>query len=56
MKRKGVAIVTKTRDVMTPNVVTVNPATSVMDAAKTMIEQEKGPLPVVEGDRPVGMI
>jgi CBS domain-containing protein len=48
--------VTKIRDVMTRDVVAVSPATSVMDAAKTMIEQEKGPLPVVERDRPVGMI
>jgi CBS domain-containing protein len=48
--------VTKIRDVMTPDVVAVTPSTTLMDAAKTMIEQEKGPLPVVEGDRPVGMI
>ena len=47
---------TKIRDVMTPDVVAVTPSTTLMDAAKTMIEQEKGPLPVVEGDRPVGMI
>ena len=34
---------TKIRDVMTRDVVAVSPATSVMDAAKTMIEQEKAP-------------
>ncbi len=27
-----------------------------MDAAKRMIQEEKGPLPVVEGDRPVAMV
>jgi CBS domain-containing protein len=46
----------KVRDRMTSNVVTIEPSASVVDAAKRMIQQEKGPLPVVEGDRPVAMV
>ena len=49
-------MVTKVKDVMTRDVVAVDPSTSVVEAAKLMIEQEKGPLPVMEGERPVGMI
>ena len=44
------------RDVMTPNVVTVERGTSVVDAAKVMIQEEKGPLPVVEGERVVAIV
>jgi CBS domain-containing protein len=44
------------RELMTENVVTIEPSASVVDAAKKMIQQEKGPLPVVEGDRAVAMI
>ena len=44
------------RDVMTPNVVTVEPRTSVVDAAKVMIQEEKGPLPVVDGERVVAIV
>jgi CBS domain-containing protein len=44
------------RDVMTSNVVTVEPGTSVVDAAKAMIQEEKGPLPVVEGERVVAIV
>jgi CBS domain-containing protein len=44
------------KDVMTQNVITVDSSTSVVDAAKKMIESKHGPLPVVEGDRPVGVI
>ena len=43
-------------EVMTPEVVTVEPSASIAEAAKRMIEEEKGPLPVVEGDRPVGIV
>jgi len=39
------------RYVMVSEVVTVEPSASVVDAAQKMIQQEKGPLPVVEGDR-----
>ena len=44
------------RDQMVSSVVTIEPGTSVVDAAKRMIEQEKGPLPIVEGERPVGIV
>ena len=43
-------------DVMTPEVVTIEPSASIAETAKRMIQEEKGPLPVVEGDRPVGMV
>jgi CBS domain-containing protein len=47
----------RVRDLMTSAVVTIEPQASVVDAAKKMIQEEKGPLPVVEGDgRPVGML
>ena len=41
---------------MVSSVVTIEPATGVVDAAKRMIEEEKGPLPVVEGERPVAIV
>ena len=44
------------RDVMVSDVVTIEPGTSVVDAAKRMIQEEKGPLPVVEGDRIHAMV
>ena len=44
------------RDLMVSNVVMIEPSTSVVDAAKRMIQEEKGPLPIVEGDRPVAMV
>ena len=44
------------RDLMVSDVVTIEPSTSVVDAAKRMIQEEKGPLPVVEGGRPVAMV
>ena len=44
------------RDLMVSDVVTIEPSTSVVDAGRQMIQQEKGPLPVVEGDRPVAMV
>ena len=44
------------RDLMVSSVVTIGPSTSVVDAARQMIQQEKGPLPIVEGDRPVAMV
>ena len=44
------------RDFMVSDVVTIEPSTSVVDAARQMIQQEKGPLPVVEGDRPVAIV
>jgi CBS domain-containing protein len=44
------------RDLMVESVVTIEPGTSVVDAARRMIQQEKGPLPVVEGERPVAIV
>ena len=44
------------REQMTSNVVTIEPTASIVDAAKKMIQQEKGPLPVVEGSNVVAMI
>jgi CBS domain-containing protein len=44
------------KDRMVSDVVTVEPGTSVVDAAKRMIQEKKGPLPIVEGDRVVGIV
>ena len=44
------------RDRMVSSVVTIEPGTGVVDAAKRMIEEEKGPLPIVEGERPVAIV
>ena len=44
------------RDLMVSDVVTIEPGTGVVDAAKRMIQEKKGPLPIVEGDRPVGIV
>ena len=41
---------------MTSEVVTIEPSASVVDAARKMIQQEKGPLPVVEGGRLVAIV
>ena|SRR5215213_4550758 len=44
------------RDLMVSSVVTIEPGTSIVDAARRMIQQEKGPLPVVDGESPVAMV
>ena len=44
------------RDQMVSTVVTIEPGTGVVDAAKRMIQQEKGPLPIVEGERPKAIV
>jgi len=44
------------RNLMVSSVVTIEPGTSVVDAARRMIQEEKGPLPIVEGDRPVAIV
>jgi CBS domain-containing protein len=44
------------RDRMVSSVVTIEPGTGVVDAAKRMIQEEKGPLPIVEGERPVAIV
>ena len=43
-------------DVMVSDVVTVESGTGLVDAAKRMIQEKKGPLPIVEGDRVVAMV
>jgi acetoin utilization protein AcuB len=44
------------REVMTWGAVTVSPAASIRDAARLMHERKVGALPVVEGDRVVGVL
>lgn len=44
------------RDLMVSDVVTTTSSTGIVEAANTMIQQEKGPLPVVDGERVVGMV
>jgi len=44
------------KDVMVPKVVTVSPETELCEATKIMVEQKIGCLPVVEGERLVGLI
>ncbi len=44
------------RERMVSSVVTIEPGTGVVDAAKRMIQEEKGPLPIVEGERPVAIV
>ena len=46
----------RVRDKMVSSVVTIEPGTGVVDAAKRMIEEEKGPLPIVEDERPVAIV
>jgi acetoin utilization protein AcuB len=41
---------------MTPNPVTVSPDTGLKEAARKLLEMKVGGLPVVEGDRLVGII
>jgi CBS domain-containing protein len=47
---------TKVRDAMTPSVRSVAPTDSLTDAAAGMRDEDVGSLPVVEGDRVVGII
>jgi CBS domain-containing protein len=44
------------RDVMTPNPETVNPGDRLQQAARRMVECDCGAIPVVEGDKLVGII
>src|SRR5918997_838224 len=55
-KWEGVIRMPQVRDRMVSSVVTIEPRTGVVDAAKQMIEQEKGPLPIVEGEQPVAIV
>jgi CBS domain-containing protein len=47
---------TKVRDAMTPGVRSVSPSDSLTDAAVAMRDEDVGSLPVVEGDRVVGIV
>ena len=44
------------RDLIVSSVVTIGPGTGVVDAAKRMIQEEKGPLPIVEDERPKAIV
>jgi CBS domain-containing protein len=44
------------RDLMTSDPRTVEPSTSVVDAARAMKEEDVGPLPITDGDRLVGIL
>jgi CBS domain-containing protein len=44
------------REKMTSKVVTISHSASVVEAAQKMIQQEKGPLPIVEGGRLVAIV
>ena len=46
----------KVRDIMTKNVFTVTPNTSLKNVADKMKELNVGAIPVVEGDKPIGII
>jgi CBS domain-containing protein len=47
---------TKVRDAMTPGVRSVSPTDSLTDAAVAMRDEDVGSLPVVDGDRVVGIV
>lgn len=44
------------RDVMTKSVRTVDPETTVVEAARLLVETDAGSLPVVEAGRPIGIV
>lgn len=46
----------KVREVMTSNPETCPPDASIVDAAKAMAQKDVGPIPVVEGERLVGLL
>jgi CBS domain-containing protein len=48
--------VTQIKDVMTDRLQTCEPSTTVLEAARLMAQSDVGPIPVVEGDRPVGLV
>lgn len=47
---------TQVKDVMSSNPTTCEPQASVVDAAKVMAKEDIGPIPIVEGDRLVGLV
>ena len=44
------------RDLMTSNPESCPPSATVLDAAKVMAQQDVGPVPVVDGDKLVGIV
>ena len=44
------------RDVMTSSPATVEPSTPVVEAARVMKSEDVGPVPIVDGDRLVGIV
>ena len=44
------------REAMTPSPTTVEPGTTAQDAARTMKSEDVGSLPIVEGERLVGVV
>jgi CBS domain-containing protein len=46
----------KVKEIMTRSVETVRPEDSVMDAARKMRDLDVGPMPVAEGEKPVGIV
>jgi CBS domain-containing protein len=44
------------REAMTPNPTTVEPGTTAAEAARTMKTEDVGSLPIVEGDRLIGVV
>jgi CBS domain-containing protein len=56
-KTTGALIKTITiEEIMTENVITISPDTSIKEAARQMMDKKIGCLPVLEGDRLVGII
>jgi CBS domain-containing protein len=47
---------TSIREVMTPSPTTVQPGTTAQEAARTMKSEDVGSLPIVEGDRLIGVV
>lgn len=46
----------RVQDLMASDVVTIESSAGVVEAAKTMIDEGRGPLPVMEGNRPIAMV
>lgn len=44
------------QELMSSSVTTIESSASVVEAAKTMIDEGRGPLPVMDGNRPVAMV
>ena len=53
---EGVGDLRRVREMMVSDVVTIDSSASVADAAKQMIQEGKGTLPIMEGDQLHGMI